>query len=108
MKKVITCILILLTLTSTIFFFIDQTKADTSPTVALTPSQITVTQLNQVFKVNITISNVQNLWGWSARITWDPAVLNLVGAPIEGDFMTQVGTTQFIALAANQTQRPFK
>lgn len=99
MKKAIACIMVLLALAFFIFPLNDQVNAQTqSPTVALVPSQITISQLNQVFTVNITVSNVQNLWAWDANIKWDPTILNMTSTPTEGNFLTQAGGTLFVAV----------
>jgi hypothetical protein len=65
--------------------------------VFLDPLSYTATQLNETFSVNITISNVQNLWGWGANVSWDPRYLNLLSKH-EGDFIeNQVDSTMFSA-----------
>jgi hypothetical protein len=67
------------------------------PSVSLDPTSYTATQLNETFTVNITISNVLNLWGWEANVTWDPQYLNLLSKH-EGDFIkNQVYSTMFSA-----------
>lgn len=68
------------------------------PTVSLGPSTVAATQLNQVFTLNITISNVQNLYGWAINVTWDSQFLTLVNKQ-EGNFLSdQVGGSQFAPL----------
>lgn len=97
MKKKAAYLLILITITFSIFpLFITQINAQTEPTVSLTPPQTIATQLNQIITVNITVSNVQNLWGWDASITWDPTCLNMSSTPVEENFLTQIGSTVFI------------
>jgi PKD repeat protein len=64
--------------------------------VTLNPSTITATALNEVFTVDITVSNVQNLWGWSFNYTWDSRILTLVSVT-EGDFLSdRVDATAFL------------
>jgi PKD repeat protein len=98
MRNLLCFLIILLALATVLFPLFNSVKAQTQPTVALTPPQTTVTQLNQVIPINITISNVQNLWLWTASISWDPTILSLVGDVAEGDFMTQIGNTIFIQI----------
>jgi PKD repeat protein len=103
--------LLLLTLTLPIFclFFQSEVLAQTSTIVALDPIKFDLTQINQVFEVNITVQNVQNLWQWSTMVTWDPNVLNIVGNPLEGDFMktnnNQDLDTLFVAAPVNATSK---
>ena len=67
------------------------------PTVALSPSSYSPTQVNQVFQISITISNVQGLWGWAVDVNYNPQILNLTKVT-EGNFLTsQVGTTLFFS-----------
>jgi len=68
------------------------------PSISLAPASYTATQLNETFTLNITISNVQNLWGWEAHVTWDLRYLNLLSKH-EGNFMkNQVDSTFFQAV----------
>jgi len=65
--------------------------------IALTPSNYTAQNIGEQFSINITIENVQDLWSWKARITWDPNVLSLVSGPSEGAFLKSIGGTLFLA-----------
>lgn len=103
MTKSFTCLIVLLAIAFIVIPFFNTAKAQNVPTVSLTPSQIQVTQVNQVFTVNITISNVQNLWFWNMNITWNPACLSLVAAPTEGDFMSSAGSTIPLFTSQNAT-----
>jgi len=103
MRKTIICLIALLILSLIITPFFTPAKAQGSPTVSLVPSQIQVTQVNQVFMVNITISNVQNLWAWDMNLTWNPASLSLIAPPTEGDFMQSVGDTVPVFSPQNAT-----
>jgi PKD repeat protein len=98
MNKKIISLLIIFTLIFFIFPFTNQAKAQTEPTVSLTPSQTSVSQLQQLIAINITISNVQNLAAWQVYVTWDPTVLNMISPPKEGGFLSDGGAinTQFI------------
>jgi PKD repeat protein len=97
MRKTVTYLLILIVLTFSISLLINQSKAQTGPTVSLIPSATTATQLNQTFTVNVTISSVQDLWSWDANIRWNPRYLIMPRTPTEGSFMRQAGSTLFIA-----------
>jgi PKD repeat protein len=86
--------------------FSPQIKAQTSPTVTLTPPQTTATQINQVITLSIQISSVQNLWQWDLGVSWDPTYLSLVSTPTEGPFLSQSGGTTFIPTAAGKGKIP--
>jgi len=54
--------------------------------------------------MNVKISNVQNLWAWNFSLNWDPTYVELVGKPMEGNFLSDVDQTLFIApLLGNST-----
>jgi len=77
-------------------FFVVSVKAQ-GTILALTPTSYTAQEIGEEFPINITISNVQNLWSWTAGLTWDPNDLSLVGQPAEGPFLKNVGQTLFVA-----------
>ncbi len=108
MKKTAACLLVLLALAFLIFPLTNLAKAQNGPTVTLTPSQVTVSQVNQIFAISITISNVQNLFSWEADVYWDPTVLNLTSTPAEGNFLSDSGAynTEFIPISINTVHYP--
>ena len=68
-------------------------KAQTQqPALSFSPSTISATQSGQTFNLTMGISNVQNLWGWTANITFDSAFINFVSAS-EGPFLDSQGAT---------------
>jgi PKD repeat protein len=95
------------TYTLTVFFLfsvflifpssLSQSNAKAAPVVALSPPDINAKHLNETFTLNITVSNIQNLWAWNVQVTWDSEFLAIIGTPVEGNFMTQKGNTLFIA-----------
>jgi len=95
-KTILSIVLMSITMFAMIpTYFNAFTQAQSNPTVSLDPASASATQLNEVITVNITISNVQNLWSWFSDITWDPTYLTMVGLPQEGDFLTNVASTVF-------------
>ena len=103
MRKPAQCLLLLFVVTLSFFSFINLTKAQGQPSVFLDPAQIPVTQANQIFTVNITVSNIQSLWAWNLNVTWDPTYLKMVNAPTEGPFLTQTGNTLFFPGSPDNT-----
>lgn len=63
--------------------------------IALSPAIYTAQNIGETFSINITITNVQDLWSWKVSITWEPDVLSLVSGPSEGPFLKSVGATLF-------------
>jgi hypothetical protein len=55
---------------------------------------LTSSQIGTTINVNLTVSNVQNLFGWNLNLTWNPQILNLTQIQ-EGSFLTDAGTTLF-------------
>ena len=96
MKKGITCIAILLVVVASILLPmpIHSVNGQTQPTIFFDQTSINETQINQVFTLNINISNVQNLWGWAVNVTWDGKYINLESKK-EGTFLSDQMTTEF-------------
>jgi PKD repeat protein len=77
------------------------------PSISLDPASYAATRINETFTINITVSNVQNLWGWTANLTWDPHYLNILSRR-EGDFIkNQVDSTIFSALRVGDNSVEF-
>jgi hypothetical protein len=74
--------------------------------MSINPSVVNAHAINEQVELQITVSNVQNLWQWATEVTWDPTVLSLVGSPEEGSFLKQVGATLFICAPATSGQIP--
>jgi hypothetical protein len=49
---------------------------------------------NQDFQVNVTVSNVANLYGWEFKLGWNAAILGLVNVT-EGPFLASIHDTIF-------------
>jgi hypothetical protein len=77
-----------------------------STKLSLDPLTITAQAVNEEITVKLTITDVQSLWMYSVNITWDPAVLSLVGDPTEGAFLKQSGTTLFQSTLAVPGKTP--
>lgn len=68
------------------------------PTIVLSPESYASTQLNDQFDITITVSNVQDLFGWDANISWNPNYLNLTQINNDGGLLaSQTGDTFFLA-----------
>lgn len=95
-KLVIALFLIAVMLTSACA--INLSHASTTPTVTVDSAtqQFPSGHVGSTIQVNITISNVQDLWLWDLEmITFNPAMLNLTNVS-EGPFLEQAGQTMFI------------
>ena len=77
-------------------FTIAPVKAQ-STVIGLTPFSYTAQSIGEEFSMNITITNVQDLYAWNVKITWEPGVLSLVSGPSEGPFLANVGDTEFFS-----------
>ncbi len=79
---------------------INPTHASVTPTITVDPAtqQFPSAQVGNTIQVNITISNVQNLWAWGIDlIIYNPTILNLTSVA-EGPFLQESGQqTLFIA-----------
>jgi hypothetical protein len=63
--------------------------------ISFDPLEITAQAVNDEITVKLTITEVNNLWMWTTKITWDTTILSLVGNPVEETFLKQGGTTFF-------------
>jgi hypothetical protein len=84
-------------------------KAQTSqqPTVVFSPLTVNATQLDQTFTLSIDISNVQNLWGWLANVTYDSEYIKVENSS-EGAFLTSQGaTTLYLATPPHNYKDPY-
>jgi chitodextrinase len=52
-------------------------------------------QLDETFRINLTVRDVSRLYAWKVALRWDPCVLSLVGNPAEGEFLKRGGMTLF-------------
>ncbi len=104
MKKQI-CLICVITL----LFMVNMTAITVTaqtPTLSMSPNDIEVTAVNETFTVELKVENVQNLWGWSTTITWDPNYLDLAGECTEGDFMNSVSSTMFVPATPEKGKIP--
>jgi hypothetical protein len=65
--------------------------AQSSATVFLDPSSIRADVIGETIIVNVNVSNVVNLFGWQAGVTFNPEVLNCVDYR-EGEFLNRSAT----------------
>ncbi len=87
----------------TVFFFLAfpfPKVLSGNTTVNIVPVNMTTTP-GQNFSINVTVTNVFDLYGWEVKINWDHSLLNLVGS-VEGPFLSSHGAT-FFTSAVNLT-----
>ena len=64
-----------------------------SPEAVVTVNpKISVKAPGESFEINVTVSDVSDLYGWEFNITFDPAILNVENVT-EGPFLKQAGST---------------
>ena len=87
------------------FLAIHTTNASGTPTLGVDSAtqQFPSAHAGDTIQVNITISNVQNLWAWDiAQLTWNPQVMNLTNM-IEGPFLQTSGQQTLFVTTLNAT-----
>jgi len=64
--------------------------------ISVSPSSSTLlqSQIGTSYQINISISDVTNLWSWKVRLNWNPGVLNFLNIT-EGPFLKDIGATLF-------------
>ncbi len=77
--------------------YVDGTVTITRPTVSVYPPNIIgpPPNITETFDINVTISDVVDLYSWQAGMTFNPDVLEALSFT-EGPFLRQGGTTIFI------------
>jgi len=66
------------------------------PKISVEPDEIIDTTLtvNRSFDINITVAGVESLYNWTARLKWDPSMLNAANI-VEGPFLKGAQGTTF-------------
>lgn len=77
----------------TTFICLYSFRSKTEVTLYISP-QIVKGTVGQIVKINISISNVADLYGWQVKLEWNPQVLNFSTAA-EGTFLKNHGQTFF-------------
>ena len=92
-RKVLAAIVILVIIVVAVvaYFMINWTIA--SAAVNVEPGNIQK-PIGQDFVVNISVSNVKDLFGWELKLEWNPSILDFVNAT-EGSFLKSTGPTFF-------------
>jgi len=93
-KKVLLFIALLAVLTITLAYVII-TRRSTSPTMLYVNPQIIQGTIGQEFTINISISNVPDLYGWSFKLRWNTTILEAVKVT-ESTFLRNGGDTFFV------------
>ena len=90
-KKTAIIIIILTFLSSTMFPLI--TKGENNTTIVqLDPSTITITEIGEIFSLNVTIVNVTGLCAWDFKLYYRNSILSCLDAT-EGPFLETGGDT---------------
>jgi hypothetical protein len=77
---------------------LNKVKADSGlPLLQVTPSNFSVQNASLPFSLNLTITNVTDLYGWQVRIYFENTILNFIGAS-EGPFLSSAGATYGLLL----------
>jgi len=93
-KKLTIALIIACLLLVPFFSSIPISQAQSSPLLSLVPSTVQITNPSETFELAFKISDVTNLWGWMADVTWDSQYLEMTKNPVQGDFY-QESETQF-------------
>lgn len=68
--------------------------------IAIKPAEVLDVPAGETFRVNITITDVSNLYGWQVNITFNPGILNVANTE-EGPFLKQVNDTVVMKRTSN-------
>ena len=102
MKKLIVAML-LMVIAFSFALMISPARATGTATISVSSAtqQFPSANVGDSIQVNITVSNVQNLWGWQISGTrFNPAVLSLTKVA-EGPFLQQAGQTMFSSTSSD-------
>jgi hypothetical protein len=54
--------------------------------------ELTTSQIGKTVQINVTVTNVTNLWQWGISLSWNSTILNFTSIT-EGPFLSSIGTT---------------
>jgi len=92
-KKIIIVISLFAILAITLVYII--IKMSTPTTVLYVDPQAVQGTIGQDFTINISISNVIDLYGWEFKLRWNTAILEVINVT-EGPFLRNGGSTFFV------------
>ena len=75
------------------FIYLFYFKTENKAALYITPQNVKGA-VGQFITVNISIWNVDDLYGWQIRLEWNPQILNF-SSVLEGDFLKKHGQTFF-------------
>jgi len=76
-KSAIAYLLILFLMANPVFHPVSVSKAKTETIVKVEPQEC-FAKINQTFNINITILNVENLYGLDISLSWNPSILKII------------------------------
>lgn len=104
MKKktiiILSCLAILIIVIAFVIFYMVTNRPTPSTMVYIDPQTISGT-LGQNFTINISISNVIDLYGWELKLRWNAAILDVVNVT-EGPFLKSHDETFFFPQIVNE------
>jgi len=68
--------------------------------IAMVPAEVLDVPVGETFRVNLTVTDVSNLYGWQVNITFNSGILNVAGTE-EGPFLKQVNETVIMKKTSN-------
>ena len=84
---------------------IAKSYSDLATIIAIDPYPITIDEPGKTFIVRINITESPAVVQWMARVSWNPAVLNITKKPVHGPWLSQDGalSTTFLVKPINYT-----
>jgi len=82
------------------FMVVGPAHASPGVRVAIEPSEVKDVSVGATFVVNVTVTDVNEVYGWQVNVTFSPQVLN-VESTSEGPFMKQLNETVFMKKIEN-------
>lgn len=70
-------------------------KASPEPNIAVEPAEVRDIPPNETFDINVTITDVSELYSWQFTLTFNPAVLNVIEVT-EGPFLKAFNETLWL------------
>lgn len=100
LRSALTILLItLVSLSMSLYFNVQKGITQSSTTLSVSPS-VCKAMVNETFIVNVTVSEVIDLYGWEFKLGWYEELLEVINVT-EGDFLKKRGETFFIAKINN-------
>jgi hypothetical protein len=100
-KKAIPSLILLLIIIPSLLCLTPKTKAAPTTTISIEPQVITVTDIGETFTVNITVTDVTDLYGWQIPLYYKSSILNATSINFAPQWQSPIGYNWIVSFTDN-------